>query len=185
MRARWLALGTAALVAVSLYAPAARAAPNPNAYTTTETYIASTGGVKLPTTSFRPAGIASNVKTPVILTVSPYATSGASPLGLHFDNDPVLGPGGFAIDAQVFAHGYSVVLVALRGYGASGGCFDLGGSGEQADVKAAVEWSADQPWSTGKVGMVGHSYDGQTQLMALASHPRGLAAVVPSSPPSG
>ena len=32
-------------------------------------------------------------------------------------------------------------------------------------MKAAVEWAASQPWSTGKVGMYGKSYDGVTGLL--------------------
>ena len=40
--------------------------------------------------------------------------------------------------------------VDLRGFGGSSGCLDWAGPGEQADVKAAVEWAASQPWSTGQ-----------------------------------
>ena len=68
--------------------------------------------------------------------------------------------------------------VDLRGFGASSGCNDFGGPGEQADAKAAVEWAASQPWSTGKVGMWGKSYDGWTEVMGLATKPKGLAAAV-------
>ena len=60
--------------------------------------------------------------------------------------------------------GYTFVMVDLRGFGGSSGCLDWVGPGEQADVKAAVEWAATQPWSTGKVGMYGKSYDGVTGL---------------------
>jgi alpha/beta superfamily hydrolase len=63
--------------------------------------------------------------------------------------------------------------VDSRGYGSSGGCYDLGGSGEQADAKAAVEWAASQSWSTGKVGMWGKSYDAWTQVMAMATKAKG------------
>ena len=50
------------------------------------------------------------------------------------------------------------------------------------DVKAAVEWAARQPWSTGKVGLWGKSYDGWTGVMGLATKPKGLAAAVILSP---
>jgi len=162
------------------------AAADPNAWTATEVYIPSTDGVRLHTFVFRPANLPAGKKTPVILNVSPYNTSGAEPLSpTDVANDPAPSPGGFPLSAKVFEHGYSYMEVALRGYGASTGCYDEGGPGERADVKAAVEWAADQKWSTGRVGMIGHSYDGQTQLMALGMHPRGLAAVVPSAPPAG
>jgi predicted acyl esterase len=78
--------------------------------------------------------------------------------------------------------GYTFVMVDLRGYGGSTGCLDWVGPGEQADVAAAVTWAADQPWSTGRVGMYGKSYDGETGLVGVANRPRGLAAVVSGEP---
>ena len=73
-------------------------------------------------------------------------------------------------------------MVDLRGFGGSSGCLDWVGPGEQADVKSAVEWAASQPWSTGKVGMYGKSYDGVTGLVGIAQQPKGLAAVVSQEP---
>ena len=78
--------------------------------------------------------------------------------------------------------GYTYVMVDLRGFGGSSGCLDWGGPGEQSDVKAAVEWAASQPWSTGHVGMYGKSYDGVTGLMGVALKPAGLDAVVSQEP---
>ena len=48
--------------------------------------------------------------------------------------------------------------------------------------EAAVEWAASQPWSTGKVGMYGKSYDGVTGLLGEILQPKGLAAVVSQEP---
>jgi predicted acyl esterase len=73
-------------------------------------------------------------------------------------------------------------MVDLRGFGGSAGCNDWGGPGEQEDVRAAVEWAAAQPWSTGKVGLFGKSYDGWTGLMGIAQQPKGLAAVIAMEP---
>ncbi|MDQ3939867.1 MAG: CocE/NonD family hydrolase, partial [Actinomycetota bacterium] len=78
--------------------------------------------------------------------------------------------------------GYAYVQVDSRGYGASEGCYDYGGKGEQMDAVAAVEWAARQPWSNGNVGMWGKSYDAWTQVMALANKPSGLKAAVVQSP---
>ena len=60
----------------------------------------------------------------------------------------------------------------------SSGCLDILGPGEQTDVVTAVEWAASQPWSTGKVGMYGKSYDANTGIVGAALQPEGLAAVV-------
>ncbi len=80
--------------------------------------------------------------------------------------------------ARVFARGYSVVMVSLRGTGGSSGCLDILGPGEQTDVVTAVRWAAKQKWSTGKVGMYGKSYDANTGMVGAALRPAGLAAVV-------
>ena len=110
----------------------------------------------------------------MILVVSPY-------LGLTaLDETP--GPSDRFFDffegAEVFDKGYSVVQVSLRGTGGSSGCLDILGPGEQTDVVTAVRWAATQPWSTGRVGMYGKSYDANTGMVGAALRPEGLAAVV-------
>ncbi len=42
-----------------------------------------------------------------------------------------------------------------------------------------IEWASGQPWSTGKVGLLGISYFAATQWHAAARHPKGLSAIVP------
>lgn len=42
-----------------------------------------------------------------------------------------------------------------------------------------IEWAADQPWSNGKVGLLGISYFAGSQWRVAARRPRGLAAIVP------
>ena len=89
----------------------------------------------------------------------------------------------FVEGAQLMQRGYTYVMVDLRGFGGSTGCLDWAGPGEQADVKAAVEWAATQPWSTGKVGMYGKSYDGVTGLIGeVVQARRASAAVVAQEP---
>jgi uncharacterized protein len=102
--------------------------------------------------------------------------------------DPV-GPAGpsdrfndFVEGAQLMERGYTWVMVDLRGFGGSSGCLDWAGPGEQADVVNAVTWAASQPWSTGKVGMYGKSYDGVTGLIGVNHRPAGLEAVVSQEP---
>jgi predicted acyl esterase len=78
--------------------------------------------------------------------------------------------------------GYTYVMVDLRGFGGSTGCLDWGGPGEQADVVNAAQWAAAQPWSTGKVGMYGKSYDAATGLIGVDKRPAALKAVVAQEP---
>lgn len=42
-----------------------------------------------------------------------------------------------------------------------------------------VEWAATQPWSNGKVGLLGISYYAGSQWRVAARKPKGLAAIVP------
>lgn len=42
-----------------------------------------------------------------------------------------------------------------------------------------VEWAAEQPWSSGKIGLLGISYYAGTQWRVAARKPKGLAAMIP------
>jgi uncharacterized protein len=56
-------------------------------------------------------------------------------------------------------HGYAVARVNLRGTGSSeGAATDEYPTSEQDDLYQVIGWLADQPWSTGAVGMYGTSY---------------------------
>jgi uncharacterized protein len=74
--------------------------------------------------------------------------------------------------------GYVVVVQDVRGrYGSGGRWRPIRDDG--ADGADLVAWIAAQPWSNGKVGTVGTSYDGATQhALALAGAPA-LAAMIP------
>jgi hypothetical protein len=49
-----------------------------------------------------------------------------------------------------------------------------------ADAAALIDWIAKQPWSDGRVGMFGGSYDGFTQWAAAKHLPPALKAIMPS-----
>jgi hypothetical protein len=171
-------LASASLTAVP---PAGAQEPDPGAYAYSEEYFPSFDGTILHAYLYRPAtAVASGERTPVVLAVTPYAGWAGNPLGPDPLNMDAPGTG-----TALIAAGYSRAVVELRGTGASGGCEDLFGPREAQDAKAAVEHYADAPWSTGRVGMVGSSYDGFTQIAAIATHARGLAAVVAGAPPVG
>ncbi|MFI6869310.1 CocE/NonD family hydrolase [Nocardia sp. NPDC050406] len=172
----WATIATLGLV-VGVLAPL-RAAAEPG-YQHREEYITAPDGTRLHADILRPVGVADDVKTPVIMTVSPYRAH------MAYLSQPRLGGGVSTQDLpvdQFIAAGYTYVIVDLRGFGGSNGCPDFGGPNERADVKTAVEWAAAQPWSTGRVGMTGISYEAWTGMMALAAKPAGLAAVAAFAP---
>jgi predicted acyl esterase len=78
--------------------------------------------------------------------------------------------------------GYAAVGVNMRGTGCSGGAFQFFEPAQWTDGYDAVEAIAAQPWVKGnKVGMVGVSYPGITQLFVAQLRPPHLAAIAPLS----
>jgi putative CocE/NonD family hydrolase len=77
-------------------------------------------------------------------------------------------------------HGYSTMIVDLRGLGAStGDSLDAFDAQEGPDGAAIVEWTAAQDWSDGNIGMWGHSYGAIVSLKTAAESPRHLKAIIP------
>lgn len=107
---------------------------------------------------------------PVLITQTPYGKDGLV-IG-------ALGGGGNALVER----GYVQVTVDVRGTGASQGTWDSFGEPEQRDGYDTVEWAARQPWSDGKVGLVGPSYMAITQLTTAALRPPHLKAIFPVVP---
>ncbi|HET9992761.1 MAG TPA: CocE/NonD family hydrolase, partial [Kofleriaceae bacterium] len=78
--------------------------------------------------------------------------------------------------------GYATVSVNLRGTGCSGGAFDYFETMQLLDGYDVIETVAAQKWvMNGKVGMVGLSYPGITQLFVASQRPPHLAAIAPMS----
>jgi uncharacterized protein len=76
------------------------------------------------------------------------------------------------------AHGYVVVVQDTRGRYTSDGQF-YPFRYEAQDGYDTVEWAAQLPYSSGKVGMFGASYIGVTQMQAAAAAPPHLAGIFP------
>lgn len=76
-------------------------------------------------------------------------------------------------------HGYIVVIQDVRGRGDSEGEF-IPFIYEAQDGYDAVEWAAELPGATGRVGMYGFSYQGSTQWAAASEHPPHLTAIAPA-----
>ena len=75
--------------------------------------------------------------------------------------------------------GYVIIRVDSRGAGWSPGFLDPFSPREIADVVECIEWAGTQPWSSGKVGMLGVSYFSINQWCAAAKNPPHLAAIIP------
>ena len=83
-------------------------------------------------------------------------------------------------DPEMWApEGYVVVKVDSRGSGKSAGRLDVNSPAEFRDFHDAIEWAAEQTWSSGKVGLLGISYYAAGQWMIAAQRPPYLAAMLP------
>lgn len=78
-------------------------------------------------------------------------------------------------------HGYAVAFLPVRGTADAGGCMEMMGPNERADIDQAITWLGEQPWSTGAVGMIGKSYDGAAQWEAATFGNPHLKTIVPAS----
>lgn len=120
-------------------------------------------GVRLSTMIYRPDG---DGPFPVILVRTPYKKE---------LND---------LRARFYARrGYVFAVQDVRGRFASPGEW-VPFVNEADDGFDTIEWLAGQPWSSGKVGMIGGSYLGWVQWWAASRHPPHLATMIPNvSPP--
>lgn len=110
-------------------------------------------------------------RTPVLVDSGPYYTPES--IGQLSTRPPT--------SIWFVPHGYTVVHMAVRGTGGSGGCMEFMSLNEQEDVSAVVTDLANRAWSTGNVGMIGRSYDGTTPFMAAALGNPHLKTIVPIS----
>ena len=78
------------------------------------------------------------------------------------------------------AHGYVGVYAFTRGKGSSTAPIEPF-EHDGLDAQAVIRWIARQPWSDGRVGMCGGSYNGFTQWAAAKNRPAALKAIMPSA----
>ena len=117
--------------------------------------------------------------------VMPFAgtTTGPRPVVVTYSGYDPSNPAALPPEALPYAaRGYVVVAVNMRGSGCSGGAFDYYEAATSTDGYDMIETVATQSWSNGRVGMVGISYSGISQLYVAATQPPHLRAITPLSP---
>ena len=94
--------------------------------------------------------------------------------------DPAGPESGIAVLANLM--GFAVVDISMRGMGCSGGAFDFFEPLQNLDGYDIIETIANQPWVLDhKVGMMGISYGGISQLFTAQLQPPHLEAISPLS----
>lgn len=119
-------------------------------------YVPVTDGTKLAVDYYIPTkdGVEERAPLPVVFTYTPY--------GRRRDDN--------VTSAEWFTqYGYAFAVADARGMGASYGTRDSANSPQEAqDGADIVSWIHEQSWCNGKIGTIGSSYVGQTQLAILS-----------------
>ena len=121
-------------------------------------------------------------RVPTILIRTPYVSQGAEEY-----------PGNATTPnfVEYFnARGYAVAQHHVRGTGESGGCLEQTATNQFEDGANVVEYlGKEAPWSNGKVGMYGASYDAETQISTAAygapKKVKYLKAIIPTASVGG
>jgi predicted acyl esterase len=137
-------------------------------------YVPVRDGTPLAVNIYRPAGAGAAEPLPVIFVFTPYRARYREANGTIVEtalNDRL------ALASLLEAR-YVVAVADIRGKGASfGQRRGFQDRTEAQDGYDLVEWLARQPFSTGKVGMVGCSYLGGTAFHTASTAPPSLKAV--------
>jgi len=150
----------------------------------TSQYVKMRDGVEIAVNVSVPADLRPGERTPVLMRTTRYWR--ASQIGwtlrmliaIHQANRP-----DETEDRQTAYFNqrrFAVLAVDARGSGASGGNRKMEWSPEEvADMDEVAAWAAKQPWSNGRVGTFGISYDGNTAELAAATNQPAIKAVMP------
>ncbi|MFL5896340.1 MAG: CocE/NonD family hydrolase [Thermoleophilaceae bacterium] len=114
----------------------------------------------------------------------PPPSPGPSPTLIEYSGYGYANPAGPTNGISIIANimGFTVVDVNMRGTGCSGGAYDFFEPLQNLDGYDVIETVARQPWVAGnKVGMMGISYGGISQLFTAQLQPPSLEAIAPLS----
>jgi predicted acyl esterase len=114
----------------------------------------------------------------------PHVEAGPTPTLIEYSGYGYANPAGAESGIGVIGNlmGFTVVDVNMRGTGCSGGAFDFFEPLQNLDGYDVIETIARQPWVKGhKVGMMGISYGGISQLFTAQTRPPSLSAIAPLS----
>ena len=143
-------------------------------------YLTTRDGTKLSIYVHPPQDITGALPTGYL----PEVPTGPTPTLIEYSGYGYANPAGPTNGISILANimGFTVVDVNMRGTGCSGGAFDFFEPLQNLDGYDVIETIARQPWvAGGKVGMMGISYGGISQLFTAQLQPPSLAAITPLS----
>jgi predicted acyl esterase len=125
-------------------------------------------GKRMATDIYRPKD--TSKKYPIIFVRTPY--------NFNYWDVRNGAPRDMTNELQAVKRGYAFVEMNERGHFFSEGEYDILGP-PLTDGTDAISWMSSQPWSNGKVGIIGCSSTAEWQLAVAAQAPKGLAAMIP------
>jgi uncharacterized protein len=166
---RWFAPGAivSALVVIPLFASSVPSlAHKLDNVTWRSLYLTMSDGTKIATDVYLPRGVHRGERLPAVLRQIRYYRAIAIrwPFNIWADERaPIL-------ERVVADNRYAAVVTDVRGSGASFGHREQEWSPREVrDGSEIVDWIVAQPWSNGKIGTVGGSYDGTAASFLIAA----------------
>jgi putative CocE/NonD family hydrolase len=146
-------------------------------------YLNMRDGVEIAVSVYFPTDLQAGERLPVLMRTTRYwrepkiGLTARMLAALHLVHPDDL------VDKQVLYFNqrrFVVLLVDARGSGASGGNRTMEYSpAEVADIGEVAAWVAQQPWSNGRVGTFGISYEGNTAELAAVPNQPAIRALMP------
>ena len=124
-------------------------------------------GTRMQFDVYRPKNVA---KAPAIFVRTPY--------NMNFWDVNLRAPADMTQQLDAVKRGYAWVGANERGHFYSEGNYDILGP-PLTDGVDEIQWISSQPWSNGKVGLIGCSSTAEWQMAVAAQAPRGLGAIIP------
>ncbi len=125
-------------------------------------------GTRMQADVYRPKHAAGNV--PTIFVRTPY--------NFNWWDVRLGAPSDMSSRLEAVKRGYAYVDMNERGHFFSEGNYDILGP-PLTDGVDAIAWMSSQPWSNGKVGLIGCSSTAEWQMAVAAQNPKGLGTIIP------
>jgi uncharacterized protein len=191
----------AVVLLATVLTPAAASARDPGPYSGGPThYFTSSDGDEIALTVVLPRGYKKGKRYPTILEMAGYENGSVSPQGRTMlgqtkdflcaqgepeqcpeEEPPLADDSHRGTSAYRYDGEYVSVHASLPGTGCSSGEFSLYSRDDaKAGAELIDEWIPKQPWSNGKVGLLGHSYSGATAMLIASHQPKHLVAMTVS-----
>ena len=144
----------------------------------TSHYLTMRDGVKIAIDVLLPKNLPQGETLPTLMVMARYWRS----MQLRMPSPPNKAPIGprEPIADWMIARGFAMVMVDIRGAGASHGiCKHPFAPDEIADFGEIATWITEQSWSNGRIGAFGISYEGSTALYLASTGVDAVKAIAP------